>query len=207
MGILPQTPKKPSTHPPPSSTSLPRTLSTSLRNSLAPLRRLPLIIASLYASHALIRHYIIDIRGNQGASMLPTIPQKYSSSVVSRLHKRGRNIKLGDIVMFSSPAFANSLVGKRVTGLPGDLVCVEADGDAMPGEREGVPRMREVPEGHVWVVGDNMAMSRDSRSYGPVPMALIEGKELYVLRGPFDWRNVFSNQVRKVGMAEDQDQG
>lgn len=34
----------------------------------------------------------------------------------------------------------------------------------------------QVPEGHCWVVGDNLAYSRDSRMFGPLPLALIKGK-------------------------------
>ena len=34
----------------------------------------------------------------------------------------------------------------------------------------------QVPEGHVYVVGDNMPWSRDSRIYGPVPLGLVNGK-------------------------------
>ncbi|KAN0060870.1 hypothetical protein ACQY0O_006604 [Thecaphora frezii] len=35
-----------------------------------------------------------------------------------------------------------------------------------------------VPSGHVWLVGDNLAKSTDSRHYGPVPMGLLRGKVL-----------------------------
>lgn len=34
----------------------------------------------------------------------------------------------------------------------------------------------QVPEGHCWVLGDNQAASRDSRTYGPVPLALVRGR-------------------------------
>lgn len=37
----------------------------------------------------------------------------------------------------------------------------------------------EIPVGHVWLEGDNKAYSRDSRHYGPVPYALLQGKALF----------------------------
>lgn len=33
-----------------------------------------------------------------------------------------------------------------------------------------------MPEGHCWVLGDNLPESRDSRVYGPLPLALITAK-------------------------------
>ncbi|KAL6721802.1 hypothetical protein ACLMJK_000907 [Lecanora helva] len=40
----------------------------------------------------------------------------------------------------------------------------------------GKDMMIQVPEGHCWVLGDNLEESRDSRVYGPLPLALIMGK-------------------------------
>lgn len=34
----------------------------------------------------------------------------------------------------------------------------------------------QVPQGHCWVVGDNFPYSRDSRMFGPLPLAMIKGK-------------------------------
>ena len=34
----------------------------------------------------------------------------------------------------------------------------------------------KVPEGHVWVTGDNLSHSLDSRTYNALPMGLIMGK-------------------------------
>ena len=34
----------------------------------------------------------------------------------------------------------------------------------------------KIPKGHMWIEGDNRSNSVDSRTYGPVPMGLIEAK-------------------------------
>lgn len=43
---------------------------------------------------------------------------------------------------------------------------------------------RKVPQGHCWVIGDNLDYSRDSRHWGPLPMALIRGK---IIGKVFPW--------------------
>ena len=47
-------------------------------------------------------------------------------------------------------------------------------------------QIRVVPDGHIWIEGDNSLDSVDSRSYGPVPAALIVGRvvcRVWPLRG------------------------
>ncbi|RHY07805.1 hypothetical protein DYB25_001175 [Aphanomyces astaci] len=41
--------------------------------------------------------------------------------------------------------------------------------------------LKKVPKGHVWLEGDNKHDSHDSRYYGPVPYAMIQGRVLFRL--------------------------
>lgn len=34
----------------------------------------------------------------------------------------------------------------------------------------------QIPEGHCYVVGDNLPWSRDSRMFGPLPLGLVKAK-------------------------------
>lgn len=143
--------------------------------------------------------------------MVPTIPHSHGASpmvLISKLYGRGRNVKVGDIVLFTHPIKPQENGAKRIVGMPGDYVCVVSpgktdddveDGDIVKSEvRE---EMIQVPEGHCWVIGDNMEWSRDSRLFGPLPLALVKGKVLGVwlpwLR--FKW---FSNPLVEVQNRE-----
>ena len=41
---------------------------------------------------------------------------------------------------------------------------------------QGVPSTVRIPKGMMWVEGDNWMESTDSRTFGPVPMALVHGR-------------------------------
>ncbi|KAK4992260.1 hypothetical protein LTR50_001240 [Elasticomyces elasticus] len=74
---------------------------------------------------------------------------------------------------------------KRLVGLPGDFVLRDS-----PGAKEGV--MIQVPQGHCWIVGDNLPLSRDSRMFGPIPLGLIAGKVIaksQLFGRDFKWMN------------------
>lgn len=52
-----------------------------------------------------------------------------------------------------------------------------ASGDVITFETDyGSIRRFQIPEGHVWLQGDNTKNSHDSRNYGPVPLGLLYGK-------------------------------
>lgn len=153
----------------------------------------------------------------EGPSMFPTLPDKDSVAIYSRLHKHGRNVKVGDIVLAYSPYFLHEMVAKRVIGMPGDYVVRDpplsptVGGALIPGKPGQdtrttceEPMMIQVPEGHVWLAGDNLPYSRDSREYGPFPMALIRGKVIATSHGWFSfgtWR-WYSDHDQLVSVEE-----
>ena len=77
----------------------------------------------------------------------------------------------GDLATYISPLDPARIVCKRVIGIPGDVICVDPTGKVAPSTEHVI-----VPKGHLWMSGDNAEMSRDSRHYGPVSMALVKGK-------------------------------
>lgn len=53
-----------------------------------------------------------------------------------------------------------------------------------------------MPEGHCWVLGDNLTESRDSRTYGPVPLGLVKGKVVAKNVPGFGSFEVFENNLK-----------
>ncbi|KAG0149216.1 hypothetical protein CROQUDRAFT_669299 [Cronartium quercuum f. sp. fusiforme G11] len=108
--------------------------------------------------------------------MLPTLNATGDLLLQRPLSKRAvlTNIGRGELVNFISPMNPKVLACKRVIGLPGDRVFLN-----------GVPL--DVPPGHLWLEGDNQNVSVDSRVYGPVPLALVQGKILARVWPSFIW--------------------
>ncbi len=95
----------------------------------------------------------------------------------------------GDVIVFDPPVNSTKPYIKRIIGLPGETVEIRdgnvyIDGDLLEESyiesgitecaRECTPW--QVPEGHVFVLGDNRQNSSDSRVFGPVPIESVEGK-------------------------------
>lgn len=91
----------------------------------------------------------------------------------------------GDVVVLRYPLDPNLDYIKRVVGLPGDQVVMEAGSLWVNGERveEGyvqdpdreIHLRTEVKPGHYFVLGDNRRRSSDSREFGQVPDGHLRG--------------------------------
>lgn len=108
--------------------------------------------------------------------MIPTMYPEGEWILESRLGSPS-SLRRGDLAIYTSPLDPSRTVCKRVLGLPGDVVCVDPTGDMAPSTEHVV-----VPQGHLWMSGDNAKLSRDSREYGPVSMALVKGRQVARVR-------------------------
>jgi signal peptidase I len=124
-------------------------------------------------------------------SMVPTL-EVWDRVLINKLAYDLDEPERGDIVLFRSPDGGEDPLIKRVVGLPGDTILVRHDRLFVNGEPRREPYVndefrelqtpygpREVPEGHVFVMGDNRGNSQDSRFFGPVPEENLIGEALF----------------------------
>lgn len=119
-----------------------------------------------------------------GQSMEPNLHTD-QRIVVEKLSYRFHPPRRGDVVVLRLPRDPSELLIKRVIALPGETVeirdgAVWVDGQALDEPYLTQPTLGHmaplvVPEGHVFVLGDNRAYSNDSRAFGPVPLENIVG--------------------------------
>ncbi|XP_071074234.1 mitochondrial inner membrane protease subunit 1 isoform X4 [Dasypus novemcinctus] len=132
-----------------------------------------------------------------GPSMEPTI-QNSDIVFAENLSRHFYGIQRGDIVIAKSPSDPKSNICKRVIGLEGDKILTNSPSDffkshsylAVPAHHAAcclahllqealeteLGTSHVVPLGHVWLEGDNLQNSTDSRCYGPIPYGLIKGR-------------------------------
>ncbi len=141
--------------------------------------------------------YLFILQPNQvkGASMEPSF---YTGEYIltSKITYKFRNIQRGDVIVFKSPKNPDIEYIKRIVGLPGDKINITDgvvkindtvfeekyisastnlwEGGYMKNGQEII-----VPQGELYVMGDNRSRSSDSREFGPVPITSIIGQVFY----------------------------
>ncbi|EUJ30288.1 signal peptidase I [Listeria floridensis FSL S10-1187] len=123
--------------------------------------------------------------------MLPTL----HTGEYGMIYKRAARYERGDIISFYSPDTPNAEYIKRIVGLPGDRIEIESGSLYINGEKKKEQYLRQeknlarlnysledssgvktVPQGKIFVLGDNRLHSRDSRDFGFVDVSNIIGK-------------------------------
>jgi signal peptidase I len=170
-------------------------------------REWALVLVIALGAALLIRSFVFQQYYIDGPSMQTTL-EPQDRVLVNKLSYRLHDVNRGDVVVFDRITVNGNDVQhddliKRVIGLPGETLeirgCVvyvdgraveepylpdEALAAADPAERCGrwTDRPAEViPEGAVFVMGDNRVQSFDSRDFGPIDTDLIRGRAFVVI--------------------------
>jgi signal peptidase I len=148
------------------------------------------IIGGAFLVAFVVKTFLIQAFFIPSGSMLPTLHED-DRVLVNKLSYDLHDVHRGDLVVFERPE--NEAAGqikdliKRVVGLPGERIesrdgAVYIDGDLLeePYLADGAETTglepQTVPEGHVFVMGDNRGDSMDSRVFHAIDEDLIVGR-------------------------------
>jgi signal peptidase I len=152
---------------------------------------------------ALVRTFVFQTFYIPSSSMVPTLGV-YDRILVQKAFFTWHDVREGDIVVFSHPPLddcpgpQNGDLVKRVIALPGQTIYSSGNniyvngrllsepylprydplGPAIPDATRQHPY--RVPPGDFYVLGDNRAISCDSRYWGPIKGSSIVGKAILV---------------------------
>jgi len=130
-----------------------------------------------------------------GFSMIPTL-QDGEFVLVSKVNYSFGNVERGDIIVFHYPADPKQELIKRVIGLPGDTVSVQNGTVSVNGQLLSEPYIAAapaysgawtVPDGQLFVLGDNRNDSSDSHAWGFLPFEKVVGKAVVIYWPPSLW--------------------
>lgn len=138
-----------------------------------------------------------------GFSMRPTL-EDGEFVLVSKLNYRFGVVERGDIIVFHYPLNPEQELIKRVIGLPADHVIVQNGIVSVNGQVLDEPYIAAmpiytgewiVPEGQIFVLGDNRNDSSDSHSWGFLPYENIVGKAVVIYWPPPMWDVIRHKQL------------
>lgn len=116
--------------------------------------------------------------------------------IVNKLAYKFTPVRRFDVIVFLFPRNPDQEYIKRVIGLPGDEVVIADKQVRVNGELLDEPYILQppaysgtwvVPEGSLFVLGDNRNNSSDSHNWGPVPLDYVIGKAVLIYWPPSEW--------------------
>lgn len=132
-------------------------------------------------------------------SMIPTIAIG-DRILAEKISYRLREPEIGEVVVFKDPTGQHDQLIKRIIAMEGQTVDIRGgevyiDGvrtreeytHGKPTEIGTIPMPIKIPEGSVWLMGDNRPNSGDARFFGPQPLETIEGRALFTYWPPSSW--------------------
>jgi signal peptidase I len=149
----------------------------------------------------LVRTFVFQTYFIPSSSMVPTLGV-YDRILVQKAFFNWHDVREGDIVVFSHPPLddcpgpANGDLVKRVIALPGQTIYSAGNNIYVDGKLLAEPYLPSddplgpsiasknhpylVPSGDLYLLGDNRAISCDSRYWGPIKGSTIIGKVILI---------------------------
>ncbi len=158
------------------------------------------IVAAAFVIAMLVQAFLVKPFTIHQVSMEPTLDEG-DRILINRMSYHFRDPKNGDVIVFHSPVTEGEDLVKRVIGVGGDRIVI-ADGKLyVNGILQNEPYLLEqdwgmenvdltVPEGQLFVMGDNRNNSGDSRFFGPISEDLVLGCAFCVYWPISHWRGL-----------------
>lgn len=178
----------------------PRTAGSRRRSWQGTVIETLIIIAAAFAIAMLVQTFMFRITGILQKSMLPTVDPG-DRVIVNCMTYHFREPRPGEIIVVRDPQDDKKDIIKRVIAVGGDTIeltdgVLYVNGEVVDEPYvvnkdvvKGQPKL-QIPDGYVYVMGDNRPVSGDSRVLGPIPEDRIIGKVICVMWPISHWKTL-----------------
>jgi signal peptidase I len=158
------------------------------------------IVAAAFVIAMLVQAFLVKPFTIHQVSMEPTLDEG-DRILINRMSYHFRDPKNGDVIVFHSPITEGEDLVKRVIAVGGDRVVITDGKLYVNGILQIEPYLLEqewgmenvdlkIPEGQLFVMGDNRNNSGDSRFFGPISEDLVLGCAFCVYWPISHWRGL-----------------
>ena len=158
------------------------------------------IVAAAFVIAMLVQAFLVKPFTIHQVSMEPTLDEG-DRILINRMSYHFREPKNGDVIVFHSPVTQGEDLVKRVIAVGGDSVVIAEGKLYVNGVLQNESYLLEqdwgmenvdltVPDGRLFVMGDNRNNSGDSRFFGPISEDLVLGCAFCVYWPISHWRGL-----------------